>query len=589
MPSVKEIVRMFAREGILIAPDVAQKLTALDESTLNKILLYAKKNSISVISLKTLKIEELQISLQLQKVEDKKVVKKVSVERKVKVSKTLKLTDFLKGKVEKKQTVSVKTSVKAETTSSTKAQTGKVVSLLQLVKQKVSVEKPSIEEKPKVEVVEQKVEKKVEINYTSPRYKVEEVEASVEILKEITAKGKKWKAPDFVNYYKSKLEFYKRLLKSRIHPISIKRIRELNPEQEVGLIGRVFDLIKREDYAIITLEDTTSFVTVKVFKDTPAWEQVPYLVPDDVIGVKGIVGKSYDVIAKEIVFPDIPSIPLKKAPDEVYALFITDIHVGSKYFLEEPFKKFLNWLNLKVDRQREIAKKVKYLIITGDIVDGVGIYPEQEKELVITDIGQQYEYFANLIMENLNRDDIKVIIIPGNHDAVRLEEPQPPLPKDIAKSLYQFGYYILPNPSWVRIHRKENFEGFNLLLYHGYVFDWLVSNVEVLREGYLKPDIVMKYLLIKRQLFGGHGSVPYVPQVPDPLVIDIIPDIFATGHVHKTGIGDYKGVTLLNAGCWQETTPFQKKIGHVPDPGKAIAINLKTREKLTLTFYAKNS
>lgn len=342
--------------------------------------------------------------------------------------------------------------------------------------------------------------------------------------------------------------------------------------------------MKRDNYASLVLEDTTGRVIVKLFPDTPAWEKLKMMVPDDIVGVQGIVGKNASIIAKDIIYPDIPTKQIKRANDDVYALFITDIHVGSKYFLENHFKKFLDWLNLKKG-DIEIAKKVKYLIITGDLVDGVGIYPEQEKELVITDIEEQYEYFAKLLTEYLNRDDIKVILIPGNHDAVRLEEPQPPIPRDIAKSLYREGFYLLPNPSWVRIHKKDDFEGFDLLLYHGYAFDWIISNTEAVMDGYLHPEKVMQLLLVKRQLFSGHGSSPYVPQLPDPFLIDIVPDIFVTGHIHRVGLGEYKGTILLNAGCWQETTPFQKKVGHVPDPGKAIAINLKTRDKTILKFY----
>ena len=562
MVSKERILELCKEFDILPHPSVIKVLQDFDENTVKKILLEAKKKSVFVLTLEDINIKKLQIKVKVTKVDHKKKIESIQIKKETKKTKVIKLTEFLKvsnvAKTEK-----IKEEVKVENKITIK-------------------EKIETKEKPKVE---KEVKQEVIVNYTSPRLKPIESETSVEVIKEITAKGKKWKPADFVEYYKYKLNFYKKLLKSRVNPISIKNIINLNPDQEVGLIGRVFELIKRDNYATLILEDTTEQVTVKIFKDTPAWEKVKYLVPDDIIGIKGIIGRKADVIAKEIIFPDIPSQQIKKAPEEVYAVFITDIHVGSKYFLENNFKKFLEWLNLKRDNGLEIARKVKYLIVTGDLVDGVGIYPEQEKELLINDIGQQYEYFAKLMEENLNREDIKVILIPGNHDAVRLEEPQPPLPKDLAKHLYELGFYILPNPSWVRIHRKDNFEGFNLLLYHGYVFDWLVANVDALREGYLKPQEIMKFLLLKRQIFAGHGSNPYVPQTPDPLLIDIIPDFFVTGHIHRTGIGDYKGVTLLNAGCWQETTPFQKKVGHVPEPGKAIAINLKTRDKIVLNFY----
>jgi len=39
---------------------------------------------------------------------------------------------------------------------------------------------------------------------------------------------------------------------------------------------------------------------------------------------------------------------------------------------------------------------VKYILVAGDIVDGIGIYPNQEKELVVKDVYKQYEMFDDL-------------------------------------------------------------------------------------------------------------------------------------------------------------------------------------------------
>jgi DNA polymerase II small subunit (EC 2.7.7.7) len=50
-------------------------------------------------------------------------------------------------------------------------------------------------------------------------------------------------------------------------------------------------------------------------------------------------------------------------------------------------------------------------------------------------VNEQYEEAARLIGEI--RDDIKIIIAPGNHDASRIAEPQPAIPKEYAKPLYQ--------------------------------------------------------------------------------------------------------------------------------------------------------
>ena len=76
--------------------------------------------------------------------------------------------------------------------------------------------------------------------------------------------------------------------------------------------------------------------------------------------------------------------------------FTSDIHVGSKLFLEKQFVKFIEWLNGNVDTRKDIAEKIKYLVISGDLVDGIGVYPNQDKELSISDIYKQYSVLFDL-------------------------------------------------------------------------------------------------------------------------------------------------------------------------------------------------
>ena len=65
--------------------------------------------------------------------------------------------------------------------------------------------------------------------------------------------------------------------------------------------------------------------------------------------------------------------------------FLSDIHVGSKTFLEAQWHKMVRWFHTD-----PLAKTIKYLILSGDCVDGVGIYPGQDKELAIPDLFAQY-------------------------------------------------------------------------------------------------------------------------------------------------------------------------------------------------------
>ena len=79
------------------------------------------------------------------------------------------------------------------------------------------------------------------------------------------------------------------------------------------------------------------------------------------------------------------------------------------------------------------------------------------------------------------------------------------------------------------------------------------------------------------------GSTPIAPESEDMLVIDDVPDIFQTGHVHISGIETYKGVLLLNSG--KKQTGFQASVGITPTPGIAILVNLKT---LKPDYYLEN-
>lgn len=262
--------------------------------------------------------------------------------------------------------------------------------------------------------------------------------------------------------------------------------------------------------------------------------------------------------------------------------FTSDIHIGSKMFLEKELDKFISWLNLEYgdSKQKEIASKVKYLFIVGDLVDGVGIYPEQEKELQVVDIYKQYELFENFIKKI--PEDIELIILPGNHDAVPIIEPQPPISKQFLPNISSFkNISLLPNPSLVKVH-----DSYDILAYHGYSYDYYISNVVKLRElgGYDAPEKVMEFLLTKRHLSPTHNANPFLPDVEDKLLIKKIPHVFVSGHVHLSAVGRYRNVINIVSSCWQGRTSFQERVGHHPVPGRVPVLNLKNKKLQIMNF-----
>ena len=418
-------------------------------------------------------------------------------------------------------------------------------------------------------------------------------EQKINILFSYEEESKKRDIQDFVQYFNERYKTLEKILRNRQelkNILSISRALSKKDRDNISLIGMVKDKeTTKNKNIILTIEDPTGAIKVLINKNKPElYGQAKDIVLDEVIGINGVNGQNI-IFANNILWPDIPSDrKIKKSPDEAYALFLSDLHVGSKNFLLEDFDKFIKWINREMgnEKQKEIAEKTKYIFIIGDLIDGCGVYPEQDKELAIKDIYLQYEACAELLKQ-IPRN-INLIICPGNHDAMRIAEPQPPLYKDFAKPLYQLpNATLVSNPSLVNIHSSKDFSGFDVLLYHGYSFDYFISEVESIRNngGYYRADLVMKIFLQRRHLAPTHTSTLYIPETTkDPLTIEKIPDIFATGHIHKSIASHYKSITLICGSCWQSKTAFQEKVGHNPEPSRVPIVNLKTREAKILKF-----
>ncbi len=441
------------------------------------------------------------------------------------------------------------------------------------------------------------IEKKIKYLQEKPLHKFSSISQPVPggkiiIVKNYLEQGKKLSISDFIKYFKSRFKKIEKILQTRQklqNTISINRLYGKKQREEISIIGLVADKnITKNNNIILTVEDLTGIIKIMINKNKPElYNLAKDLTLDEIIGVVGVNGENI-LFANNILLPDIPLIKeLKKSHDEIYAAFLSDIHIGSNNFLEAKFLKFIKWINgeLGNELQQKIANKVKYLFIIGDLVDGIGVYPNQDEELIIQDIYQQYQKCAELLKKIPK--EILIILCPGNHDAVRISEPQPPLPKEIIQPLLDLPNVIsVSNPALVNIHSSEKFPGFDVLMYHGYSFDYYAANIDSIRQqgGYDRADLIMKFLLQRRHLAPTHSSSLYVPGEEDFLVIDTVPDFFVTGHIHKTNISSYRNITLISGSCWQSKTSFQEKVGHNPEPCKVPIINLQTRNVKIINF-----
>jgi DNA polymerase II small subunit len=384
------------------------------------------------------------------------------------------------------------------------------------------------------------------------------------VLRDITGRSTcEGNLEDFSKYFLNRFKVLSGMLRQRKDLPSLVDIAKAKRlTREVSVIGMVADArVTKNGHKMVVLEDETDRVSVLFPASTPL-AQAP-VVTDQVIGVVGTVNSKGLFVATNFVEPDIPvNHHFPRSADNVSIAFLSDTHFGSKYFLGERWQKFQTWIS----NGDEVASSIKYVVVGGDLVDGIGVYPRQDEDLAIDDIYAQYEAFAELISALPTR--LRIVMIPGNHDAVRPAEPQPALTEGVRK-LFPSNVLCVGNPCLLRIH------GVRILAYHGRSMDDLVSAIPSL--SYARPLDAMREMLRMRHLAPIYGGrTPIAPEAQDLLVIDEVPDIFLTGHVHGVGVSEYRGVTLINSSAWQSQTSYQKMRNLEPVPARVPIVNLST-------------
>ena len=354
--------------------------------------------------------------------------------------------------------------------------------------------------------------------------------------------------------------------------------------QKVRFLAMVMEKRDRQGRLFLQVDDLEDTATVLVSQDDrTAYETAQKIPLDQVVCVSGVRAKGDLFVAKELLLPDIPDHKAHVADEEVWAILLSDLHVGNKKFLGKQLSRVFDWLNLRVGtaNQRAIAERVKYLVICGDVVDGIGIYPRQEHELAITDLYEQYREAATYVAQI--PEHIETVILPGNHDPVRQALPQPPIPRDFGEALYESREFIsLGNPCEVAFH------GVRLLLHHGRSLDDVISSAP--NMDFTQPEKAMRLQLQCRHLASEYGNrTSIAPEKVDHLVIEKVPDIFQSGHIHVVRHENYRGTQIVNSGAWQAQTDYQRRVGLVPTPGILTAVNLQTLQVRLINFMEPTS
>lgn len=437
---------------------------------------------------------------------------------------------------------------------------------------------------PKLEVKKSKISL---TDNTTSRFafkpKAKEFDFQFEIIKDPT--GKLYTSGDYQDFFDLTIDKFNRLrnlMRKRIevhNADNINNILRLSNKVEVSVIGFVNEIRKTKNANyFITLEDLTGLINIIIRKDSETQDNIKIAertINDQMVYVEGTYnpgdkGKPGIIYGNYITKIDIPrDFTTNKSEDPLAIALISDTHIGSKEFEAKLWGRFIDFLNGKVgnQNQRERAGKIKYIIINGDLVDGIGVYPTQKGDLVITDIYQQYNKAAELLSGI--PDYIKIFYSSGNHEPVRNAIPRPAVPKKYSTYLLDIGVVCIGNPSIVQTHRV------NSLVYHG---DSLLDlNMLVPGLEHDKSVETMKEFLKCRHLAPIYGSKTQIAPInKDWLVIDKIPDIFHTGHIHINDMGAYNNVILVNSGCFQSQTEFMNSLGIHPTPGIISIIDLDT-------------
>jgi len=405
-----------------------------------------------------------------------------------------------------------------------------------------------------------------------PIFEVPNVPSKIQLTTQQTQIAEK-PLEGYIEYFRNRYTKINRIFAERGFPhIQIARLATLPEREQANIVGMVREKREIREKIFIDVEDLSGSISLMVPQSADAkLKEAARLLVEDVVCAFTVKKMGVNIV-QDIVFPEVPFSQQRGGEEEVYAVLTSDMHFGSKSLVHSLLAKFEKWLKGELGnaKQREIASKTKYIVLAGDLAEGIGVYPEQLKDLEIVSIQEQYETAANYL-ERLPQH-IEIVISPGNHDATQQALPQPFPSVQVAPKLYNNPrIHLIPNPCMISLH------GVRILVYHGQAIEDIAQKIAGIKIT--EPVKAMEYMLKVRHLapvYGGKTAI--APQIEDNLVIQEVPQILVVGHIHVFGRGNYRGTVLIGSGAWQKQTEYQVRLGIIPTPGIVAAVNLKTLE-----------
>ena len=398
-----EILIKFARKGIILSPE-AYQLIASSDNPLNlssEIIVKLKSgnysNDMVPVDVNTLKnMEGLNLKLGREVQETKTPQQKEEIkplEEKPKqptIEKPQSIEDKKATTMETKPLDSEKPSIE---TKPIEEKQGTIET------KPKEIEKP-VEEKPQPSIETKPKEKPKNPGYASEHVvKIEDAEVSEDtklkykrnlteskvnfdkykVLKDTSNKSyTSGEIGNLIEYFQNRYKKLSGILSKRPELRIWQKINEITEDQtDLNLIVMITDIRSTKNgHYLIEVEDDTGSLPILVSKDNDELlRAAKNLMKDEVIGViaQKRAGQSENQLAicQNLIDPGVPRMPRKEV--DFGTVFTSDIHIGSVTFLEDAFVRFTRWLNgdFGNEQQREMANNVKYMIVGGDIVDGI--------------------------------------------------------------------------------------------------------------------------------------------------------------------------------------------------------------------------
>ncbi|MGI0004569.1 MAG: DNA-directed DNA polymerase II small subunit, partial [Candidatus Nitrosotenuis sp.] len=143
---------------------------------------------------------------------------------------------------------------------------------------------------------------------------------------------------------------------------TISAVISVKSKEAVYVCGLVSDRRTDRNVTRITLDDPTGSIETVVI-DEELQKTASSLLMDQFVMEKIIASKNGGFIVKDIILPDIPDHVPNRSKTETFAVFVSDLHIGSKFFMKKEFSELVEWLS----SPDPLAHKVRFLVIGGDV------------------------------------------------------------------------------------------------------------------------------------------------------------------------------------------------------------------------------